>query len=481
MFGIEYLFVYFFLVVLLMWWKDTMYSNIPGPRGFPILGSVPEMLYRAYRGIHLERVKELFETYGDVVQVGLMGIKRLVFICDSEDIKHLFQSPIYQKGKDANEVMADIFGNGIFNTDGENWRVQRQTASSLFHFNNLQAFVPVFLDRAHILNSILSKHAKYGEPVDLQKLFMRYTIDSIGELGYGISIDALKENKEALDFCTSFDYVQAETSVRFLLHPWWRWLPHSSFNSHIKNVDTFMKNIVDKRKKEVEEGMDISERHDLLSKFLLSKDENGNPAFDDKYLLDVLKNFLIAGRDTTALCLTWTFYLISQHPKVEKRLLEEIETVTRGGEVKHEHLKDLKYMKQVIDESLRLYPPIPMDERTPSTTDTLPSGKVIPAGTLVIYPTYAIHRLAKYWTDPDEFNPDRWVKHKIKAGQFVPFHGGPRVCLGQNMAYVEMKVVLCAVLPLFKFKVVDPSKIRYSLSLSLPATYGMEMHVTARK
>eukprot|EP00026_Physarum_polycephalum_P007303 Phypoly_transcript_07362.p1 GENE.Phypoly_transcript_07362~~Phypoly_transcript_07362.p1 ORF type:complete len:509 (+),score=83.21 Phypoly_transcript_07362:77-1603(+) len=508
MWGIYYFLAYVVLVVLFLWWKDSTFSNIPGPRGFPILGMVPEMTYQVFKGVHLDKLLPLFERFGNTFQLGMMGVKRIVFTADLENIKYIFNNPHFEKGKETNEMFHEIFGGGIFNADGENWRVQRQTASSLFHFNNLQNFVPVFYDRAKVMNQILGAYAKSGKSIDVQKIFMRYTIDSIGELGYGIIIDALKENKSALEFCESFDYVQAETSFRFIINPVWKWLPQGNFKKHMERVDNFMKDIVAQRKSEIQNGVDISDKQDLLSRFLLVKDPTGHAMFDDNYLLDVLKNFLIAGRDTTALCLTWTFYLLAQHPDVEKKVLQEIAQVVGDQELKHEHLKNLKYMKQVIDESLRLYPPIPMDERTPDITETLPSGHVIPAGTLVVYPTYAIHRLPQYWKDPLAFNPDRWETDEIKvqkkkkekknncfpnywegheiektddqANQFVPFHGGPRVCLGQNMAYVEIKVVLCALLPLFKFKLAHPEKVRYILSLSLPTKHGMEMYVVPR-
>lgn len=245
------------------------------------------------------------------------------------------------------------------------------------------------------------------------------------------------------------------------------------------NVNNFMRNFVQERRSEVAKGVDFSGRTDLLSRFISAKDNEGNPMFSDQYLLDILKNFLIAGRDTTAICLTWTFYLLALHPEVEQKLLKEIETVV-DDEISYEKLNNLKYMKRVIDEALRMYPPVPLDFRCTIKDDELPSGYKLPAGTKVVYPAYAIHRLPQYWNDPHVFNPDRWENDTVKAFQFVAFHGGPRICLGQNMAYEEIKVALCTLLPHFKFALVDPSSVQYYVSVTLPARNGVHVHVIPR-
>lgn len=470
------------LAVLVGWVMrvDGKYASIPGPKGFPLVNQVPSIAYCIAHNGYLDWLLVLCEKYGQTFQIRLFGTNRLVFITELADLKHFFLSPNYEKGLVSHGILEDIFGDGIFNSDGEKWKVQRQTASSLFHFNNLQAFVPIFDDRAKVMASILREESLFGKPVDLQELFRKYTLDSIGELGFGVQIDSLKGNKDALKFAKSFDYVQSESSLRFAFHPLWKLMPGGTFRRHIQNVDTFMAKIVVDRRREMEKGVDFSDHTDLLSKFMLSKDADGKPMFDDKYLLDVIKNFLIAGRDTTAVCLTWTFFLLATHPEVEQKLLNEIETVI-GGNITYEKLSGLKYMRYVLDESLRLYPPVPLDLRTTIQEDVLPSGHVLPAGTSTVYPAYIIHRLPQYWSNPSAFNPDRWETDTIKPFQFVAFHGGPRICLGQNMAYEEMKVALCVLLPLFKFTVVDLKSVQYFVSLTLPAKDGVCVNVTPRK
>jgi len=311
---------------------------------------------------------------------------------------------------------------------------------------------------------------------------MRYTLDSIGELGFGIHINSITGNEKAMAFAHGFDFVQEKTAKRGLIHPLWKYLPSAKFDEQLSQVDNFMKEIVENRKTEIKNGMDVSGRVDLLSNFISQKKEDGSPKFDDKYLLDVLKNFLIAGRDTTAVALTWALYLISQHPEVEKKLLAEISNVIdKDGGITYENQSQLKYMKQVIDETLRLYPSVPRGSRQAVKDDILPSGFPIPAGTDVGYSSYAMHRLPEYFKDPLTFNPDRWVTDTIKPFSFVPFHGGPRICLGQNMAYQEIKVALATVLSKFSFRLVKGHVVMYKVTITLPMKYGLQMWVEKRK
>jgi len=474
------------IVIAATEWYDRRKVPIPGPYGPILLGGTLPMaiIHVLIRGRPLERIKELHNTYGKTFQVKNPA-NRMVHISDTADLKHYFTDnfPNYVKSRYGTEVMKDIFGDGIFNTSGEKWRIQRQTASSLFHFNNLQAFAEIFRTRSEALCEILEREGSSGSgPVEMQALWMKYTMDSIGELGFGIDVGSIKGDKKAIAFCDAFDYCQEATLIRFF-NPFWKWFPpRHTFDAKLKILDNYMKGIIEERRQEIAEGQDVSDRVDLLSRFISAKDDEGKPAFSDKYLLDVLKNFLIAGRDTTAVCLTWTLYLLSQHPDVEKKLLDEINTIVgKNGKVTYENLAELKYMKQVIDESLRLYPPVPIDSRQAVNDDILPgTGHHIPAGTVVIYSPYAQHRFPEYFKDPLTFNPDRWVTDNIKPLSFIPFHGGPRICLGQNMAYQEIKVALATILPRFSFKLLEGFKVEYRVTITLP-TKGLPMWVTKRK
>lgn len=180
----------------------------------------------------------------------------------------------------------------------------------------------------------------------------------------------------------------------------------------------------------------IKDRMDILSYFLERTDENGQP-FTDQYLQDIVMNFIIAGRDTTAVTLSWTFYCLSTHPEVRKRLLEEIDSTLRGQKPTYDDIDtQLPYLHAVVKEVLRLYPPVPKDPKMALEDDTLPDGTFVPAGTAVVYTPYVMGRLEEMYENPLQFNPDRWLdaeNAKKTLFEYPVFQAGPRTCLGMSM------------------------------------------------
>jgi len=311
-------------------------------------------------------------------------------------------------------------------------------------------------------------------PIDIQPLFMKYTMDSIGEIGFGINVNSLGGNKEALEFAQSFDMTQETTNWRFYSYPLWKFLPSREFDRNLEILTKFMKNLINERKKD--NPKDLEQKTDLLSKFLLATDSEGKP-FTEKYLLDILNNFLIAGRDTTAICITWTCYWISQNPEVEKKLINEIHEVIGNDSINSKNINQLKYMKNVIDESLRLCPPVPVDVKIAADDDTLPSGYKISKGGHIYYSPYLTQRMEEYFKDPLKFIPERWSEDTLLPYSFITFNGGPRICLGQQMAYVEVKIALIAIFRKYRLQLLKGHPVTYKRSITFPAKYGMKMTV----
>eukprot|EP00002_Diphylleia_rotans_P034921 TRINITY_DN7559_c0_g1_i1.p1 TRINITY_DN7559_c0_g1~~TRINITY_DN7559_c0_g1_i1.p1 ORF type:complete len:228 (+),score=54.86 TRINITY_DN7559_c0_g1_i1:82-765(+) len=204
-----------------------------------------------------------------------------------------------------------------------------------------------------------------------------------------------------------------------------------------------------------------------------------------EYLKDMLRNMLIAGRDTTAVLLTWTFYELSQNPSVLERLVQEIDSVVGDGIPTSAQLEQMKYLKHVLNETLRLHPSVPVDLRTAVNDDVLPNGYFVEAGTTVFYFSSLIHRIPEFWgSDADKFDPDRWEwerLRKVPNFAFVPFHAGPRICLGQNMAYTEAKVATIMILQRFRLTLAPKFIPRYRGVIILMSENGMMMNVEKRK
>jgi len=199
----------------------------------------------------------------------------------------------------------------------------------------------------------------------------------------------------------------------------------------------------------------------------------------------MLVNFFIAGRDTTAILLTWTAYLLSQHPDIENKVVAEIDEVFQGKEPDFESLDKLVFLKAVLDETLRLYPPVPQNAKVAVEDDVLPGGINIPKGTIITYKTFALHRLTALWgKDATEFKPERWLSPELRAKmhpyQYIPFHAGPRLCLGMKQAFYEAKLLLTLLYQRYHLTTVPDHIVTYKKALTMPTKYGLQMYIHRR-
>lgn len=231
-------------------------------------------------------------------------------------------------------------------------------------------------------------------------------------------------------------------------------------------------------------------RSDFLSLFIGEMKRNGCSSTvddlskqDEQFLRDLIMNFLIAGRDTTAQALSWTFYLLAQHPTIEAHLHAEIVEVLGDGPLTYEGINRLEYAQCVVNEVLRLYPSVPKNIKVAVSDDVLPDGTIIPAGCNIAHTPFVMGRSKAIWgEDAAVFKPERWIGRAFSDAYSYPvFHAGPRECLGRRMAYLEMKVCLAALLRKYHFKLsVDPSEVFYAESLTLPMATALPM-VAARR
>ena len=171
-------------------------------------------------------------------------------------------------------------------------------------------------------------------------------------------------------------------------------------------------------------------------------------SMSDRDVLDNLLTFLVAGHETTALALIWTFYLLSLHPKIAERVVQEVEAVTQGDSLREEHIEALSYTRQVVQEAMRLYPPAPVVVRA-AIRDVSVGDELIRAGSPTYISVYAIHRHRLLWDEPDTFDPDRFAPAAVKARHryaYLPFGAGPRICIGMSFALLEAVVILARLL-----------------------------------
>eukprot|EP01108_Squamamoeba_japonica_P000024 TRINITY_DN1002_c0_g1_i5.p1 TRINITY_DN1002_c0_g1~~TRINITY_DN1002_c0_g1_i5.p1 ORF type:complete len:241 (-),score=75.05 TRINITY_DN1002_c0_g1_i5:88-810(-) len=224
-------------------------------------------------------------------------------------------------------------------------------------------------------------------------------------------------------------------------------------------------------------GRRFDAREDILSRFMALGESNVVE------LRDAVINFILAGRDTTAQTLTWLTYFLACSPHLQDELLAEIQEHC-ADEITLDSLKKLSLCQAAMDETLRLRPPVPIDIKTAVGDDRLPSGVHVPAGSLVLWSAYIMGHHEQLWKNPLKFDPHRWLDndHPIHPHNAIPFQAGPRLCLGQNFAYVEVKTLLCLILPKFRFEVAkDKPAPEIASGVTLSARDGVHLRVTRRK
>ncbi|KAJ3680482.1 hypothetical protein LUZ60_016760 [Juncus effusus] len=344
---------------------------------------------------------------------------------------------------------------------------------------------------------ILSEAEEKKNPVDLQDLLLRLTFDNICGLAFGKDPETLSAGLPENDFANAFDRATEATLNRFILPEFiWRFKKsfrlgmESTLSHSVEHVDRYLSSVIKARKLELESAG--SEHDDLLSRFMRKG------SYSDSFLQHVALNFILAGRDTSSVALSWFFWLVSTHPRVENRILAELCTVlstTRGEDkfvwlnsaLAFEELDQLVYLKAALSETLRLYPSVPEDSKHVLCDDVLPDGTFVPAGSSITYSIYSAGRMKPIWgEDCLEFRPERWISQDGKkfeprdAFRFVAFNAGPRICLGKDLAYLQMKSIAAGVLLRHRLSVATGHRVEQKMSLTLFMKYGLSMNVHAR-
>ena len=385
------------------------------------------------------------------------GGRRLIFTADSENIKAILATQFndYGKGKKFNEDWHDFLGNGIFSTDHQQWHDSRQLIRPLFikdRVSDLKVF------ERHV--SALKQHlGGQGQFVDVKDLFFRYTLDAASDFLLGRSVGSL-QNPET-SFATSFSEVlriqsliARAGSLNFLI-------PRRAFRTHIANLNSFVAPFIDEALSLSPAELEKRTNSDgytflhALASYTRSR----------SMLRDQLVAILLAGRDTTACTLSWLFYELSRHPSVVAELRREIEEVVGLDRAPtYDDLKGMRYLQHTLNETLRLYPVVPFNVRVALRDTTLPRGGGldgnspvgIPKDTPIIYSTHYLHLIdsnyppvSATFPDPLLFAPNRWNAWQPRLWTYIPFNGGPRICIGQQFALTEMGYTVVRLLQRF--------------------------------
>ena len=440
----------------------------------------------------------LGQRFGKVYTLKIPGRNRIIVCLDPKDVEHVTKTNFdnYVRGAELNTIFQDFFGGGIFNADGHSWYTQRKVASNIFNVKNFREFfATTFQTEAILMLKILEQAAKDEQVIDLCDLFHRYTLDSFTQIAFGVKLNILQSyldgDHRPVSFAAAFDFAQSVIDSR-IFNPFYGLTErlsgaHGRYRQAIAEMDTFAYEVIQHRR----EDPKASERSDLLSLFMNAKADDTGRHYTDKELRDIVMNMVIAGRDTTAQALSWTFYELDCRPDVVEKMRNEAESVlgqhfktTDPDTPSYDAIKEMVYGRAVFTEALRLHPSVSKQGKVALKDDVLPSGYSIKAGSMVAFASYAMGRSSELWgADALEFKPERFVNVAAPSPfKYFAFNAGPRLCLGQNMATIEAMTALTLILRDFDVQLAVPrSQIHYGNGLTLNLASGLPVRVHLRK
>ncbi|EPS60789.1 hypothetical protein M569_14012, partial [Genlisea aurea] len=488
----------FIAFVILRKWKSSGKFATAVPTNWPVVGMWPAALRNCHR-VHDFITEVLSECGGTFEFKGpWLCNMDMLFTCDPANIHHVFSRNFanYPKGPEFMKIF-DVLGNGIFNADFELWKFHRKTTmgfmGSLEFSGLIEGIVWRKVEKG--LFPVLDLFAETGDSVDLQDVFQRFTFDGICKVVLDFDPESLSVGFPEIQCEKAFNDVIDALLYRHVL-PEFLWKAMKNLGIGKEKRLTAAKEVFDSF---IYPKLGGGDRDcTMLRTFTAAVDENdavlgpleGSSA---KFLRDTALSLMFAGRDTTSTCLTWLFWLLTQNPSAEGKILGEIEEKLnlrpgdrwRGFTV--EESRRLSYLHGALSESLRLFPPVALEHKAPADGDTLPTGNRIEKNTKIIFSFYSMGRMESIWgKDCLKFKPERWISD-VTGGvvhapsyYFPAFNVGPRTCLGKDMAFIQMKMVAAAIVFHYQVEIVDGAVALPRDSIILQTKNGLRVRLSKR-
>jgi len=371
-------------------------------------------------------------------------------------------------------LLGPLLGRGILTSEDADWRWQRQAAAPIFRPQDLAAFVPAFVQCAE--RAVERWRGGGGAVRSMDEDITRLTLEIVAQTllpgGDEAFMGTLQDSVRRMQRSGGWDILYASMDVP-------RWVPRPGMRRGRVEA-RIMREAVARRLRA--HRAQPPRDDDLVARLVAARDPETGRAMDEQQLVDNLLTFYLAGHETTAKAIAWTLYLLARSPEWSGALVEEIESVTGGAPVRAGHLERLERVQQVLKESMRLFPPVPMMSRQAVAGTTL-GAHAIAAGTSVLIPIYAIHRHAARWERPHEFDPARFapqLERAISRYQYMPFGAGPRICIGMPFAMMEATAVIATLLQHATFSWAGREEPEPVARVTLAPRGGMPMRVGVR-
>ena len=453
-----------------------MITRPPGPKGHFLLGSLPD-----FGADQLGFLRRQATDYGDIVYMRLAHL-HVYLLAQPEAIREVLvtQSAKFEKAPLDKKILGKFLGNGLLTSDGDFHRRQRRLAQPAFHTGRIQAYADVMVAYAQQLIAGWQPGQARDVAADMMHLTMQIVsktlFDADAVTGRGNTAETIGQAMHHLQAVTNHDYRRGFSPPD--------WLPTPDNRRRRKAVAAFnvtMERIIDERQATAVDGT-ITDTGDLLSMLMLAQDEDGS-VMDDRQLRDEVATLFAAGHETTSNALSWTWYLLAQHPKAEAKLHQELDTVLSGRSPALDDLPNLPYALMVIKEALRLYPPAWLLNGRIALEDVTISGYTLPKNSIAFISPYVMHHLPATFPDPDQFRPERFTPEREKAlprYAYIPFGGGPRICIGNAFALMEAHLILATIAQRFRLSLLPGHTVIPDPQITLSPQGGLPMMVEER-
>jgi cytochrome P450 len=447
------------------------------PAPIPRRGRMP--LFEFFRTLR----DNMVATYGeeayerDIIERKMFGRSRFL-VNEPAAIKHVLldNAANYQKTEITRRILEPGLGRGLITSEGETWRGHRRTMSPAFDYRSILSYAPIMTGATQELLTDWDRLPS-GTVIDVATAMMELTLNIVSRTMFSSDSDRIVAIMER--GAGRYQAQMRPNMMDFLGFPaWLAGLGRIGVADRtLGEFDAEIDRLIKSRSTSAESGP-----KDLLARLIAARDEQTGGGMSAQEVRDQIITIFLAGHETTAMAMTWTWYLLSQHPAEEAKLHAELETVLGGRVPNSEDLNKLTYTRMVIDESMRLYPPVHTIAREALADDTV-AGRHVPKGSAVLIAPWVLHRHRKLWHDPGRFDPERFsAEPTAKRARFsyLPFGGGRRICIGAAFATAEATLLLATIAQRYRLRLVSGHPVEPQGLITLRARHGMKMVLTSR-
>ncbi|XP_027346602.1 cytochrome P450 94B3-like [Abrus precatorius] len=428
----------------------------------PIIGCLVAFYKNSHRLLDWY-TEHLSQSPTQTIVVHRLGARRTIVTANPCNVEYILKTNFHNfpKGKPFTDILGDLLGCGIFVADGELWSTQRKLASHEFSTRSLRDFTVKILQEEvrEKLYPLLEHASAEGHVIDLQDILRRLTFDTVCKVTLGNDPCCLDLSKPLPPLLVAFDEASEISAMRGMAPVFLTWKIKRLLNigseralrEAVKLVHESVLDMIRRKIKETAKQEQQQTEVDLLTRLLKAGHE-------EVMVRDMLISMIMAGRDTTSAAMTWLFWLLTRHRKHEEAIVKGVREVCgeeEGWFLDYERLKEMKFLKACVCESMRLYPPVAWDSKHAIRGDVLPDGTKVERGDRVTYFPYGMGRMEALWgSEFGEFKPKRWLDENgssklVSPYKFPVFQAGPRVCLGKEMAFIQMEYVVASILNRF--------------------------------